>query len=244
MRHSLLFLLFLPLLTRNALAQSSRSYDDLLVLYVDENYEKCIFKAERYTERDATRRDPLPYLYMSMCFHEISKMDKYTDDPDFKNAGRDALKYAEKFRKKDKENAYFAQYEDYWEELNAAAMGVGFMYLEEGSYSKAKREFDRMTGYDPENAGAWLMLALSQMKMNLMRDAEESLVQFRHTYAKMGDHDRLSPDRKRLLREALIRYAEQLDNKGMRDSARTTLALGAEDFMDNAEFKALHDELN
>lgn len=244
MRHSTFLLLFLPLLGRTVSAQSARSYDDLLVLYVDENYEKCIFKAERYTERDATRRDPLPYLYLSMCNHEISKMDKYTDDPDFKNAGRDALKYAEKFRKKDKDGSYFAQYEDYWEELNTDAMGVGFMYLEEGSYSKAKREFDRMTGYDPGNAGAWLMLALSQMKMNLVRDAEESLQEFRKAYAGIGDHDRLSPDRKKLLREALIRYAEQLDTKGMRDSARTTLALGAEDFMDNAEFKSLHDELN
>ena len=31
-----------------------KQYDDLLVKYVDEKYEECITKAERYTEADNT----------------------------------------------------------------------------------------------------------------------------------------------------------------------------------------------
>ena len=59
-------LTFLPL-------HAQGDYEDLLVLYVDEDYEKCISKAERYTERDQTRRDALPFLFLSMCYFEISK---------------------------------------------------------------------------------------------------------------------------------------------------------------------------
>ena len=43
-------------------------YEDLLVMYVDEKYDKCIAKAEGYTMADDTKKDALPFLYMSMWF--------------------------------------------------------------------------------------------------------------------------------------------------------------------------------
>ena len=67
-------------------------YEDLLVMYVDEKYEKCLGKAESYTLKESTRKDPLPYLYMSMCFFEMSKLEKF--DEDYPKAFRSSLKYA------------------------------------------------------------------------------------------------------------------------------------------------------
>ncbi|MCB0198137.1 MAG: hypothetical protein KDJ65_39710, partial [Anaerolineae bacterium] len=55
-------------------------YEDLLVLFVDENYEKCLAKAENYTVNDDTRKDPLPYLYMSMSLYEMSKLEEFNED--------------------------------------------------------------------------------------------------------------------------------------------------------------------
>lgn len=225
-------------------AAQDQVYDNLLVLYVDEEYEKCIAKAARYIERDDTRRDPLPYLYSSMCWHEMSQLDKYTSDPEFKNAHREALKFAEKFRKKDKDLAYFHNYEDYWQELNTVAMEVGLFHLDLGEYSKAKRQFDRMTGYQPENAGAWQLLALTQLKLRLARDASESMKGFDRAYAAIPDIERLSPDQRRLLREGLIRHAEHLQDSGQLDSARVVMGLGAEHFSKNPEYNALLRDLN
>jgi len=219
-------------------------YDDLLILYVDEEYEKCISKAERYSDKEETRRDALPYLYQSMCSHEMSKLDKYTSDPEFKYVGRDALKYAAKYRKKDKDLEYFRNYEDYWAELNTVAMDMGFMLFDEGSYSKAKRQFQRMVTYYPENAGAWQMLALTQLKMNAARDAAESMKEYQMAFANLGEFERLPKDQQRLLREGMVRYTERLRTKGMVDSARTTIAMGKDHFIENPEFKALYEELN
>ena len=235
-------LLFLLLLTPKIHAQSP-GYDDLLVMYVDEDYEKCIKKADRYIGKEDTRRDPLPYLYASMCYHEMSKQDKYAEHPEFKNAARDALKYAVKFRKKDVHNAYAPNYADFWSELNTTAMDYGFMLMETGSFSKAKRQFDRITRYQPENPGAWLMLVQSQKKMNLRRDALESMQQFRKAYAAVPDLSRLPLDQQRLLREALLRHARRLDPAGMRDSALATMKMGGPQFLDNAEFRAFFEEL-
>ncbi|HPF68610.1 MAG: tetratricopeptide repeat protein [Flavobacteriales bacterium] len=230
-------LTFLPL-------HAQGDYEDLLVLYVDEDYEKCIAKAERYTERDQTRRDALPYLFLSMCYFEISKLDEYTSQPEWRKADRDALRHAKRYRRKDKELVYFNNFEDYWEDLNTMAMETGLMWFEEGDYSKARRRFDKMVDYYPENAGAWQMLALCQEKLRLRRDAEESMEEFRKAYAALGDIERLPKDQRRLLRTALIRYAEHMDTAGMRDSAQVVMELGQEAFMENAEFKGLYEELN
>ena len=81
-----------------------------LKAYVDEEYEKCLVKAEGYTINEETKKDPLPYLYMSMCLYEMSKIEKYTAMEDYKKADRDAMKYAEKYRKKDKNKEFFDNY--------------------------------------------------------------------------------------------------------------------------------------
>ncbi|MCB9193924.1 MAG: hypothetical protein H6597_05265 [Flavobacteriales bacterium] len=229
------------LLLLNAFASQAQKhvYEDLLVLYVDENYEKCLGKAENYTMSDATKKDPLPYLYMSMCLYEMSKIEKY--QADYPKASRDCLKYAEKYRKKDKNNEYFAQYEDYWAELNTMAMEQGENYYEDGSFSKAKQLFDSMTGYNPENPGAWMMLALAQYRSNLMKEADENMKHFSKALLDAGDIANLPQDNQKLLKNALMRYADFLDNKGMKDSARSTLDIGKEQFMKEPDFKTFYE---
>ncbi|MBL0126860.1 MAG: hypothetical protein IPP83_05250 [Flavobacteriales bacterium] len=231
------------LLALPTLAQG-RSYDDLLVMYVDENYEKCIDKAEHYASKDETRRDAMPYLYLSMCYHEMSKLEKYTMQKEYKYAARDALKYAVKYRKKDKELAFFKNFEDYWSELNTVAFETGYYYMDLKAFSKAKRQYARMVGYMPENPGAWQMLALTQLKMNLQRDAALSLAQYDTAMTAIPDLSRLPPDQLKLLRGSMVRYADYLVTKGQTQKARDVVARGKDVFMEIPEFKALYEQLN
>lgn len=242
MKHVILLLSIL-LLAPSAAAQK-HVYDDLLVLYVDEEYTKCIAKAERYTERDDTKRDPLPYLYLSMCHHEMSLLEEYQNDPEYRHAERDALKYAVRFRKKDKHNEFYPNYEDFFMALNERAMESGLNHYEMGDFSKARRVFDRMVDYMPENAGAWRMKALCQERLRLARDAEESLQGFQQAYSAIPDIERLPKDQRQLLRRSLILHAEHMLSAGRTAEAREVMALGEDNFMSNAEFKALHKELN
>ena len=48
-------------------AQEKNEFEELLLLFVDEEYEKCLRKAEKYTLDKETRREPMPYLYIAMC---------------------------------------------------------------------------------------------------------------------------------------------------------------------------------
>ncbi len=239
-----IILLFLLSILHLAAYGQKHAYEDLLVLYVDEKYEKCIDKADRYATNDNTRRDPLPFLYMSMCYHEMSKLEAYTSQHEYRFAERDALKYAVRFRKKDKELEYFHNYEDFWRELNGRAMESALHHYEMGGYSKARRILDRMVGYMPENPGAWMFRALAQKKMKLHRDAQESLKSFERAYKDVGDLSRLSPDQRSLMVLALVLYADHVKENEGTAAAREVMELGADEFMGEAEFKAVYKSLN
>lgn len=219
-------------------------YEDLLKLYVDEKYEQCLAKAEGYTINDDTKKDPLPFLYMSMCLYEMSKIEKFTAMEEYKKADRDAIKYAEKYRKKDKNREFFDNYGDYWEDLNTMGMEKGTNLFDDGEYSKAKQVFDGMVGYYPENSGAWIYLAMCQYKTNLVKEGDLSMKEFAKARAAQGDIDTLPEDQKKLLRSALIAYSEFLAKKSMRDSAKSTLEIGSEHFMKDPDFKAAWESAN
>jgi hypothetical protein len=216
-------------------------YEDLLVFYVDEDYEKCLQKAENYTLNDDTRKDPLPYLYMSMSLFEMSKLEKFEED--YPKAFRDALKYAEKFRKKDKNVEFFFNYEDYWSELNEACAEQAENFMDEEKWSKAKRYYDYMVSYHPENPGAWLLFTLSQVRYNQVREADLSMVEFDKVFA-ASDLERLSPDQKDLLKDALIRYAEYQESIGSTSTALEFMEKGKDAYREDKEFMSYYNSLN
>jgi hypothetical protein len=238
----LLLLSLAAMLHLGALAQK-HIYEDLLVLYVDEKYDKCIFKAEGYTTNDKTKRDALPFLYISMCYHEMSKQEKYlADNP---KASRDALKWAEKYRRKDKDLEFFHNYEDYWMSLNTAAMDEGENLMDDPKgMSRARQIWSSMTKYYPENPGPWLMLAIAQYNSNLARDAELTMKEFDKAFKAAGNISTLPADQQKLLKSALIRYSDYAMEKGLRDKARSYIALGKDYFMGEADFKSAYNNLH
>jgi hypothetical protein len=236
-------LLLAPLALFHLGAQAQKHvYEDLLVMFVDEKYEKCLANAESYTLAEDTKKDPLPFLYMSMSFYEMSKIEKYAVD--YPKASKDALKFAEKYRKKDKEKEFFSNYEDYWSSLNTLAQEEGENLMDDPKgLSKAKAIFDTMTGYYPEYPGPWLMLAICQYKGNMAKEGDLSVKAFDKALSEAGDVNTLPADQKKLLKNAIIRYADYMQSKGMRDQARKYVSQVKDYFMTEADFKGLYDSM-
>ena len=59
---------------------SEDELNQLLMWFVDEKYEKVLFKAIRYTEDDKQKKHPVPYLYMAKAYLGIHN----SDDPDLR----------------------------------------------------------------------------------------------------------------------------------------------------------------
>ena len=235
-------ILFICALSYGLVATAQKHvYEDLLVLLIDEKYKQCLSKSLNYSEKEDCRKDPLPYLYISMCYYEMSKLEEY--DEDYPKAFRDALKYAKKFRKKDKNVEFFHNYEDYWSELNTDCAGVAEIYMDEMAWSKAKRYYDYMVNYHPENPGAWLHYSLAQKKYGQVREADESLMKFDETLAAIPDLGNLSEDQKKLLKSALIKYAEELESEGSKTTALEYLEKGRELYRGDKEFEGYYQSL-
>lgn len=87
-------------------AQQNDKYEKLKDLYVERKYEACLAKSVKFTQNEKTRKDPIPYLYLSKSYYELS----LSEDPEiidyYPKALKNALKFAIKFNQKDKKDVF------------------------------------------------------------------------------------------------------------------------------------------
>ena len=81
-----------------------QNYDELKILYADENYEKLLDRALKYTEKDKTKKEPAPYFWAARALYKISITGETNEK--YKNAYKDAINYISKGMK------YDIKYED------------------------------------------------------------------------------------------------------------------------------------
>jgi len=212
--------------------------DELLMWMVDGKYEKVLYKAIRYTENEKTDDAPRPYAYMSMAYFRIFESDDPEWEEKYSGALKDALKYATKYIKKDKESEYVGEFLDYFDELRAATISESDMHITDEKYTKAKSYYNYLVKLDPDDIGAQLMLGTILWKNRAKRDAEEGWEKARGLLAEYGDKG-LSEVQRNLLRMAVIWTAETLDMDGRRTDAIDWLELTATYFDSDRQFSAV-----
>ncbi len=220
-------------------AQTDEEFEDLRNLYMDEKYEKLIVKGEKYVANDKTRKDASPYLYLSKAYFEISKLEEYNEKYPPEKAFANALKWASKYRKKDAEGALFTENDLYFRELKQSAMQEAAGFMTDEKYSRAKRYYDAICKFDPDDPGAWLMLGYCQVQMKATTEAKMT---FKEAGKVLHERDleTLNSVEKKILREGIINYSQHLLDAGMRDSARVTMNLSAAVLEGDSEFDMLY----
>jgi hypothetical protein len=237
MKKLLLFLFILGSL--KSVAQEQDTYPDLLALFVDEKFEKCLYKAEKYTLNDKTKKHALPYLFMSRCNFEMSKRDEFKEK--FPRAAKDCFKYATKYISKDKERKFYAEHEDYFTELRNKAVAEAELSMDNKKYSQSKAFYDYLTDWDANDAGAWIMVGISFQMAKQNKEAESAL----KTAQTLLTDKTCSVEvqgQKDLLKNAIIAYAEKLYTEGNSTEAKMWLNLGKEWFMDDKEYQVTYSQ--
>ncbi len=128
----------LILVSLNAAAQPPE-YKDLQILYADGNYEKLVREGEKYAEKEKTKKDAYPYLWMAKGLYKISLSG--TDDEKFKNAYKDAIKFLSKGFKNDlkyNEGAVLADEQKFISEFQMSLYEMVNNDLSSGGFKKAK----------------------------------------------------------------------------------------------------------
>ncbi len=246
LRLTVLFAAAFVIFTNLAKAQdetSEDSYEDLRILYMDQKYEKLISKAEHYVENDKTRKDAAPYIYLSKAYFEMSQNEEYAEKYPPDKAFRDALKWASKYRRKDKEGILYTENDFYFQELKKSAIEEAGGLMSDQKYSRAKRYYDGIIDFDPNDAGAWLMLGYCQLQMRATQEAKMAYTEAGKVMSSQSMDNLNSTDRKLLL-DGVINYADVLINEDMRDSAKTVLDLAKPALDGDSEFDMYYNKVN
>ena len=150
-------------------------FQKLFDLYTMEEYDKCAYKAEKYSQKDKYKRDPEPYLYMAMCFYQAhvqpEKFDQEFDDP-----LKDALKYAYKFRKKDKTGELFESNRELLDKIREEALANAKFYYNDNDYRKASSEFKRIQKVIPDDFNVMLMTGVADIMAKNASQGERLVV--------------------------------------------------------------------
>lgn len=230
-------------------------YEDLFVLFLDEDFDKCLDKAEKYTLSDKTKKDPLPYLYMTMCFYEMSLDQEYAED--YPKAFQDAVKYAYKYRIKDKPGDYFHEFDDFWTDFKYVLIEEAENYFEAADYRKALNNYKNMTKFHPEGISAWLAKAVCEYYNGDASTGDETFQVFVDMYdGKEAGEDKygntwdavdpmvfeeLREEDVYLLKYAIMWYAEYLDSEGSSRDAQYWADQGFLYFEEDNVYKNFYD---
>ncbi|MBO7144932.1 MAG: hypothetical protein J6W13_08930 [Salinivirgaceae bacterium] len=109
----------------------------LAKLYNSGKYEICLFKAEDMCEDPAASREAEPHLYAAMCMVKLYESPDAEVAADYKDGMRQAIKYTQKFIRKDVEGELYAQNLDFINELKKHVKAEIKTNFDKGNYTKA-----------------------------------------------------------------------------------------------------------
>lgn len=226
---------------------SENELNQLLVWYVDGKYEKVLYKAIRYTEDDEQKKHPMPYLYMAKAYLGIHNSDdadlRESYEVDKLKALKNALKYAGKFVKKDKEQEYIFEELEYIEDLRKETIIAAETEMDNGKFTKAKSYYKYLTTLDKEDPGAWMMYGTVFLTLKARRDAGKAWETARNLLLDQQARG-LTEGQRELLQYAFVTTIEKLDDMGDRAAAQDFISLGDDFIGGDREFEAVKRSLD
>jgi tetratricopeptide (TPR) repeat protein len=217
-----------------AMSQDAEKYDPILFMIIDREYEKAISKLERFQKKDKTRRDPEPYLLMSMAYYEISKDESLREE--YPRAFRDAIKFAYKGARYDKEGEYVEKHSAYVSELKIEIMKEARFYYDEGSWRKSVTNAKYVTRIDPNDLAALLLKGSGEMRGRNEFQGKMTFEEAIELAEKSSPSDFKSEQLPFLL-FSLMEASQILKENGEKSKANALLALGEKTFEEDTEFQ-------
>lgn len=216
-------------------------YDDLLIYYADGDYEKLVKKAEKYTLDSDTKNDPLPYLYCSKANFEMSKDQKYLED--YPKAFNDAVKFAGKAIKKDKDGSVYNEHTNYFTDLKTAVVEDIKNMVDAEDYNRLRGTIMKLQRVDPSDVGSHFLLTAAQYQI---KDKGSAKITLKTAQAKLDEIQSVEDWREidfEMLRIGIVEYSRYLVKMRQYDKAKELLNK-VKQWLENDEvFMEYYDEI-
>jgi len=193
---------------------------EILFMVIDGDYEKAVSKSEKYMDKDATKRDPRPYMYASMAYFEISKNDEMAED--YPRAFRDAIKYGGKARRYDRDNEYMPDFDRYLAELKAEVMKEARFHFDTENWRKCATFSKNVQRLDPNDLSAILLKATSEWRGRNSYQAETTITEAKEALDNFSAAD-VTIEAKPAYIFALTEFAKLMKEEGRKSDATVFL---------------------
>ncbi|NOZ45734.1 MAG: hypothetical protein GXO79_03030 [Chlorobi bacterium] len=215
--------LFVSVLFINCIAQQNEEFPKLSKLYNEQKYEACLMKSEKLTYNDKTKREPLPYLFLSKSYYQLS----LSDDPDiqeyYPKALKNALKYAIKFVQKDKRKVYVPQNTEYIELLTKTYIEKTQELYDNGKYNKVASNYKQLLKLKDDDNIRFAKGVCNAMNSNYSEASTYIGTALKNIRTKENKPNQLTD---KLLVNYLIDYSDFLFRQEEADSALSTINIG------------------
>lgn len=211
-------------------------YKEILFMVIDGDLEKAVSKSEKYMNKSKTKRDPVPYIYSSMAYYEISKRDEMAED--YPRAYREAIKNAYKARRYDRENEYFPNHMDYMNELKGSIMKEARFHFESENYRKSTTYAKYVLRIDPGDLSALLLKGVAEVRGRNAYQAERTFEEAKEAL-KNFSVDNVSIHGKDGYLYAVEQYAELMKEEGSKQQAEPYVDAIAGLFEDDPQYEML-----
>lgn len=221
-------------------------FDAITKKFEKGSFVSALETAEALIDNDKHRKKPEPYLWASMCFYELSKSEDPKIQEQYKNAMRDALKYAGKAVSKDKNSNIVDDNSEFFSTMKKEGIAAAQAYEKEGDYRKASYTYKQIMDFAPNDPFVRFVKGVTDIRLSSLYEAEKEIsVSFAELEVNYRNLDyKPDPISSPLLKEALLYYVDHLVGLNYLDSARNVLHSSRVIFPLNEEIKTKLQELN
>ncbi|MFA6402403.1 MAG: hypothetical protein WCX31_12395 [Salinivirgaceae bacterium] len=235
-------------ISSSSIAQEVKSeYKKLAQLYSQGKYESCLLKADNYTYKEDNAIDAEPYLYVAMCYYQLSISEDPIIKEDYKDGYKQALKYAAKFVKKDKEGKLYEENIEFINLLKVELNKEITTQFEKADYRKvivAAKQLDKLNR-EPDY-GLLYFTGINEIMSNNQSQGAKSMEQAKNKLQEMIKNQSITfnSDTKSWLISGFLKYSEFLINKGTLKEASDVLLFGFKLFPDDGYLKLQSNAVN
>ncbi len=202
------------------------TYEKLAKLYSQGKYESCLFKADDYTFKAESSKDAEPFLYMSLCFYQLSISEDSDIREDYKDGFKQAVNYAGRFIKKDKEGVMYTDNIDFINRLKEIQKKEIKEEFDKADYRKtvaAAKLFTKLNR--EEDLSFTYFIGMNEVMSNNVSQGERTIDEaIKKLNEKLAANDfKADPLVKSLVIDAILKYSEFLVNQDQIESAHNQL---------------------
>lgn len=222
-------------------------YKDLVILYADgtyDSYKKLVKEAEKYTLKDDSKKDIPPYFWLAKGLYKISISG--TDDEEFSNAYKDAIKFLGKgmtYDVKYNGGSYTAEEDEFVKMFQLTLFETINNEITSGGFKRAFGWVLKYSKISNNNAGTNYLMGACKYEDNDKTTARDYWNAADKELAGIESIENWSQADKNMLKFGVLYSAAALKKTRQEDKAKALVGKISQWFEEDPDWSAQYDEI-